>query len=145
LPSFSQYCRSKLWCTHFFANSNWPFDSARKAATSNASDAPGTTTSRFAWMKLKDCEYPHNGKRENCSREGVSSGSSSSISSSSTESGELSGTTEGDGVLELEAAGFSTSNSVVVLVFVGASILAFLTGGGGGFAGVYYRMHREYH
>lgn len=77
----------------------------------------------------------------------MSSGSSSSISSSSMESGEFFGATEGDGALELEAAGFSTSNSVVlvVVVFVGTSILAFLTGGGGGFAGVYYREHREYH
>src|SRR6267154_1344753 len=138
-PSLSQYCRSKLWCTHCFAYANWPFDSARKAATSNASVAPGTMTSRFAWIKLKDCAYCHSGKREKSSREGVSSGSSS-VSSPSSSSGEDFGAADGDGALELEAAGFNTSNSVdlVVVVFFGTSILAFFTGGGAGVAGVYY-------
>jgi hypothetical protein len=94
-------------------------------------------TSGFAWINLKDCSYPHNGKREKRSREGVSSGNSSD---SSLDSGAA------EGALELEAAGFSTSISVVlvVVVFFGASILAFFTGSGAGLAGVYYGDWREY-
>jgi hypothetical protein len=74
----------------------------------------------------------------------VSSGSSSySVSFSSLDSGAA----DGASALEFEAAGLSTSNSVVlvVVVFFGASILAFFTGAGAGLGGMYYGELREYY
>ena len=51
------------------------------------------------------------------------------------------GVADGVGALEVEAAGFRTSYSVVltVVVFFGASSLAFFMGAGAGLGGTYYR------
>lgn len=69
--------------------------------------------------------------RENCSREGVSSGSESSSSSSGVVDDVVCAE---DDPAEAEA-GFSTSYSTCVVF--GFSILVFGTGGGSGFGGTY--------
>lgn len=127
LPSLSQYCSNKLWCTHCFAYLLLPSPCEVNAATRSASDAPGTTTSRCSLMKFHDCSYPFRGKCENASREGVNSGSSTDSSSADVDD---------DAVAAVATPlGLMTSNSCFFVV--DELWMAFLMGAGAGLGGTY--------
>ena len=134
LPSFSQYCSNRDWCTHCLAYFGFPELWARNAATSRASEAPGTKTSLCVWMNWKDFSYARRGSFENASRDGVRSGSPSSSSSSSSRA------SGGEDVDRATEPGFRTSNSVAVFVavFLDSPILVTGTGGGSALGGTYY-------
>lgn len=110
------------------------------AATSKASEAPGTITSRLALINSQELSYPLSGKCENFSREGVSSGSSTSEDLDAEED-------DDEAKVSVAAAtplGLMTSNSVFVDLALSAS-MAPLMGGGGGFAGTYFSEKKDNH
>ena len=87
-------------------------------------------------MYSHDCSYPRTGRCENCSSDGVSSGSSSVSASSSAFAGAFDDDASAEKGADATPLGLSVSNSVTFVVDL--SGMAFLTGGGAGFGGTYY-------
>ena len=106
---------------HCLAYLSFPSLWALNAATSNASDAPGTITSRWFWINSHEVWYAYKGSLENPSKVGVNSGRSLSSSSKS-------GGADVDVDVDGEGFGLRVSNSVVVVFNLGASSFAFLMG-----------------
>ena len=114
---------------------------ALNAATSRASEAPSTTTSRCFWIYRNDSSYFPTPILAKPSREGVNSGRGSS-SSSSAAAGSWAEAPGAGAEVDADAVGLRVSNSVVVvlMVFLGLEVGSAV---GVSFAGTYYERIRK--